>query len=112
MFVLVSRYLLILTAVSLITMPITQHLWTWDRFLQGGRDFELGTFVLLSFLCLVMVLSRSYQNRVDVLLSARTFLAALFDDLLSAVLAGAFLNLQRVPLPHPVICTSDLPLRI
>jgi len=41
-FVWVSRYLLILTTLSLIVMPITEHLWNSDRFLQSGRDFEIG----------------------------------------------------------------------
>jgi hypothetical protein len=114
MFVWVSRCLLVLTAISLITMPITEHLWTWDRFLQGGWDFELSSIVLLSFLCLVMVLARCYKYCVDVLLFARSCLAAAFDGLvaLSVAMAGAFLNLRRGPPPDPGICTSDIPIRI
>ena len=110
----VSRYLLMLTALSLLTMPITEDLWNWDHFLQSGRDFEVGLILLLSFLCLVMVLSKTNKHCVDALLTARRYLAAPFDDpaVLSVPLAGAFLNLQRVPPPDPGICTSALPLQI
>jgi hypothetical protein len=70
-----ARALLILTAISLITMPLTQHLWTWDRFLHGGRDFELTTLMILSFLALVLVLSRNLKQCIDSLLSALCILA-------------------------------------
>jgi len=108
-----SRYLLILTTLSLLAMPITEHFWDWDRFLQTGRDFEIGLILLLSFLCLVMVLSRSYRHCVDALLSARNCLAAAFDNLvLSVPLAGALLNLQTVSPPDPGIYTSEMHLQI
>jgi len=35
-----SRLLLTVAAIELVTMPLTQHLWTWDHFLQGGQDFR------------------------------------------------------------------------
>ena len=113
-FVRISRYLLILTALSLITMPITEHFWTWDRFLQGGRDFELESIVLLSFLCLVMVLSKGDRHCVGLLFSAWRRLADAFDDpvVRSGLLAGAYLNPQMVPPPGPGICASDLPLQM
>jgi hypothetical protein len=113
-FVLVSRCLLMLTTLSLITMPITEHLWTWDCFLQGGRDFELSSIALLSFLCLVMVLSRTYKQCVDVLFSVRDCSASTFDDHvgLSVVLAGAFLSLEKVAPLDPGLCGSQLTLQI
>jgi hypothetical protein len=111
---LTGRYLLILTALSLITMPITEHLWTWDRFLQGGRDFELGTLALLSFLSLVLVLAKGYKQCVDVLISARRWLAVKFNDLVvpRVPLSGASSNLCRVVPPDPGTCISDIPLQI
>lgn len=50
-----SRAVLLLVAVELITMPVTQHYWAWDQFMHGGQDFELtllmvvtcGSFMLL-----------------------------------------------------------------
>ena len=99
---------------SLIAMAVTEHLWNWDRVLQTGRDFEIGLVLLLSFLCLVVVLSRSYKHCVDALLTVRSDLAAPFDDLvvLFVSLAGASLKLQRVPPPNRGLCTSDTPLQI
>ncbi len=51
-------------------MSITEYLWTRDRFLQDGRDFELGASKVLAIFCLAPVLSKSYIQSVDVLLSA------------------------------------------
>ncbi len=109
-----GRYLLFFTALSLITMPITEHLWTWDRFLQGGRDFELGTLMLLSTLCLALVLLKGYKQCFDMLLSARRTLAVNFDDLVAsaAPLLAAFSHLRRIPPPDPGTCASALPLQI
>lgn len=56
-----SRILLLVVAVEVISMPITQGLWTWDRFLHGGQDFELGLLVIVTFLCFVLL--RVQQNR-------------------------------------------------
>ena len=74
-FVWIARALLILTAISLITMPVTQHLWTWDHFLHGGRDFELSTLMILSILGLVLVLSKNLKLSIDSLLSESSILA-------------------------------------
>ena len=74
-FVWIARALLILSAISLITMPVTQHLWTWDHFLHGGRDFELCTLMILSVLGLVLVLSKNLKQCIDSLLSRMCTLA-------------------------------------
>ena len=79
-FVWVARALLILTAISLITMPVTQHLWTWDHFLHGGRDFELSTLMILSLLALVLVLSKNLKQCIDSLLSVLCILAFVLDE--------------------------------
>lgn len=51
-----SRLLLAFAFLELLTMPLTQQLWTWDRFLQGGgQDFELGLLVIVTCLCLVLL---------------------------------------------------------
>ncbi len=65
----VARLLLILSVLSLLTMPITEHLWTWDRFLQTGRDFELGLLLVLTLLCLVLVLSKQHKHIVESMLA-------------------------------------------
>jgi hypothetical protein len=52
-------------AVSLATMPVTQHLWTWDHFLHGGRDFELGILMVLSLLSLALVLAKASKQCIQ-----------------------------------------------
>ena len=109
-----SQYLLALITLSLLTMPITEHLWTWDHFFQTGRDFELGTIAVLSILLLVLVISKSNKQRVAVLLSARRFLVRKFDDFVGSAfsLTGGFWTLHGVPPPDAGTCTSSLPLKI
>lgn len=75
-----GRYLLILSALSLLTMPITEHYWTWDHFLQTGRDFELGTLLVLMLLCLVLVLSKQRMQCIESFLSFSHILAVKFAD--------------------------------
>jgi hypothetical protein len=67
---LIGRTLLLFTAVSLATMPLTQHLWTWDHFLHGGRDFELGILMVLSLLSLTLVLAKSSKQCIEAFFSA------------------------------------------
>jgi len=57
--------LLGLCAVSILSMPVTQYLWSWDRFLRGGQDFEFGTLMALTLLCLALVLSRQCKHDVN-----------------------------------------------
>lgn len=75
-----GRYLLILSGLSLVTMPVTEHFWTWDRFFQTGRDFELSTLLALTFFCLVLVLSKQRKQCVDLFLSLCHILAFQFTD--------------------------------
>jgi hypothetical protein len=56
-----SRILLLIVAVETFTMPFTQGLWSWDRFLHGGQDFELGLLFILTCLCFVLL--RVQQNK-------------------------------------------------
>jgi len=73
--ILAGRYLLVLSALSVLTMPITEHFWTWDHFLETGRDFELGTLLVLMLLCLVLVLSKQRKQCVESFLSLCHILA-------------------------------------
>ena len=110
----IGRSLLILVVASLLTMPVTQHLWTWDHFLRGGQDFELTALLVLSILCLVLVLSRHGKQCLDLLFANWSRLASIFNRrwLLRAPVRGAFLIplTERVPSPDPAIC--NLPLQI
>ena len=62
-----SRLLLGIALVVAVMIPYTQHAWNWDRFLQGGHDFETNLLLMLSFLCLVLVLSRRGRQSVEAL---------------------------------------------
>jgi hypothetical protein len=62
-----GRLLLVLATLVLIALPFTQQIWTWDRFLHGGHDFETGVLLILTTLCLVLVLVRCGHQCVNLL---------------------------------------------
>jgi len=68
-----SRLLLLLVALELLTMPLTQFLWTWDGFLHGGQDFELGLFVIVSCLCLVLLRAQHGRQKLRQMLAVCRF---------------------------------------
>jgi hypothetical protein len=73
--ILLGRLLAALTTLLLIVMPLTEHFWTWDKFLRGGTDFEFGLLGIASILCLVLVLSQHYKQMINLLLAIRLFLS-------------------------------------
>ena len=70
-----SRLLLLVIAVELITMPLTQHLWTWDGFLHGGQDFELSLFMVVVCVCLALLRAQESRRGVGLLLAVRRWLS-------------------------------------
>jgi hypothetical protein len=92
----IGRYLLILSAISLITMPVTQHLWTWDHFLHGGQDFELTTLIILTFLCLVLVLSKDSRSMDSLFARRRLFEFQLTDDVSGSTPSYGALSIFRI----------------
>src|SRR6516162_8709462 len=64
-----ARLLLILAAVVMIALPFTQQVWTWDRFLHGGQDFETTVLLILTSLCLVLVMARGCRQVIKLLLT-------------------------------------------
>jgi hypothetical protein len=62
-----GRLLLLLAALVLIALPFTQQIWSWDRFLHGGHDFETSVLLILTTLCLVLVLVRRGDQCVNLL---------------------------------------------
>jgi hypothetical protein len=71
----IGRSLLLLSAASLLSMPFTQHFWSWDRFLRGGQDFELAVSMVLTVLCLVVVLSKQCRRCMEWLFALWRLLA-------------------------------------
>jgi hypothetical protein len=109
-----GRFLLISIAISLITMPVTQHLWTWDHFLRGGNDFEMTTLLVLSFLGMALVLSRQLKQCLDSLFAALRFLSFMFRAGMQGRISvdGAFSLFPTECLPNPPISIYSLPLQI
>jgi hypothetical protein len=60
-----GRFLLVLAAVELLSMPLTQYAWNWDHFLQGGTDFESSLLFLVICLGLLLVLGDHRRNDED-----------------------------------------------
>ena len=66
------RAVLILTALLILLMPLTEHLYAWDKFLQGGPDVEFGILCLLLFAGLVLLMAhRAVTSPLLVLLAHR-----------------------------------------
>jgi hypothetical protein len=64
-----GRLLLVLASVVLVALPFTQQIWTWDRFLHGGQDFETTLLLILTSLCLVLVMARGCRQGIKLLLT-------------------------------------------
>lgn len=74
-----GRALLLLNIIVLFLSTFTEHLWTWDRFLRGGQDFELSLLALLAFFCLILVLAQHFRRSVSELLRRRTGMSRICD---------------------------------
>ena len=69
-----GRGLLLLIALELVTMPVTQDLWSWDKFLHGGQDFELGLLIIVTCLCLTLLGAEQTRRDLSLLVAARALL--------------------------------------
>lgn len=69
-----SRSLLLVIALELITMPVTQDLWSWDKFLHGGQDFELGMLIIVTCLCLTLLRTEQSRGELGLLVVIRALL--------------------------------------
>ena len=110
----VSRLLLVLAALELISMPLTQHAWTWDHFLHGGMDFESSLLFLVVCLCLLLVLRHHCrQDENSDVPRWRLFLPT-FDTLIPAAMprARVLLTLHRERRASSDSATYSLPLQI
>jgi hypothetical protein len=103
-----------LVAVSLITTPFTQHLWTWDHFLHGGQDFESSTLLILSSLCLALVLVRCCKQGVDEMLACGriSFIAPLKRHVVGSRPSGLFFAAGEERASSPILSIYNLPLQI
>jgi hypothetical protein len=102
--------LLVLCAVSIVTMPLTQYLWSWDRFMHGGQDFELGALMVLTLLCLALVLPRLCKQSVQSLVARSCTARRILSSLRTALSAGRFLI--SPPVPSATLAEYNIPLQI
>ena len=108
-----GRILLLVVAIEMLTMPFTQGLWTWDKFLHGGQDFELGLLVIITCLCLLLLRTEQSKHLLGLLLLIKSLLvrtrerapAGFFQSALS------YDRRPRIPLALPA-ASFDIPLLI
>jgi hypothetical protein len=91
-------------------MPLTQYLWSWDRFMHGGQDFELGALMVLSLLCLALLLPRLCKQSVQSLVARTCTASRILSSLQTVLSAGRFLISQ--PVPSPALAEYNIPLQI
>ncbi len=111
---LIARLLLFAIAVSLMTAPMTQRIWTWDHFLHGGQDFESTALTILAILCLVLVLSHHGKQQVDLLFAARRLFSVICYSraLTRPMRSEAVSTFPSERLSSPVSGMYPLPLQI
>jgi len=106
----ISFGLLILTFVSVVTSPLTQEVWTWDRFLRGGQDFESGVLLVLVSLCLVLLLAQLITGAADLVPAALSLSECACNR--PAVQPPGAISHSAEDLPPPLARNYRLPLTI
>ena len=112
--IVIGRLLVGLTTLLLAVMPLTEHLWTWDKFLRGGPDVEFGLLGIASILCLVLVLSQHYKQVINLLLTMRRLIgfALYLDDGSFWVAPDIISSFRQDRTEAPALGTYNLPLQI
>ena len=112
--IVIGRFLVGLTTLLLAVMPLTEHLWTWDRFFRGGPDVEFGLLGIVSILCLVLVLSQHYKQVINLLLTLRRLIgfALYLDDGSICATPEITSSFPQGRTEAPGLGTYNLPLQI
>jgi hypothetical protein len=110
----VGRFLLVLAAVELISMPLTQYVWTSDHFLHGGMDFESSLLFLVVCLGLLLVLRHHCRQDESLRVLRWRLWLPIFDTNKSAAMlgTGVLLPFHRERRANSDLATYDLPLQI
>lgn len=106
----IGRLLLLLASVVLIALPFTQQVWTWDRFLHGGQDFETTVLLILTSLCLVLVMARGCQQVIKLLLTLWSQLLVRYHS--AILLPSRIPSISVNSRAGPIIAKFNLPLQI
>jgi hypothetical protein len=109
-----GRFLLVLAAVELISMPLTQYAWTWDHFLHGGMDFESSFLFLVVCLGLLLVLRHHYQRDENLRVLRWRLSLPVFDTDKSSAMpgTGVLLPFHRERRACSDLTPYNLPLQI
>ena len=108
-----SRILILVVAIETLSMPFTQGLWSWDKFLHGGQDFELGLLIILTCLCLVLLRVQQSELCLRRGFVLRDLLPKALRRAASASLAFSFPTGHRPQIPVSLLpARAALPLRI
>jgi len=95
-------------------MPVTEYLWTFDKFLRGGQDCEFGLLALAAIFCLILLLSHQRREVLSLLLSLRHALSSLFKpvDPASTLASHLIAAMRSCLLPDTSLLIVNLPLQI
>ena len=110
-----GRLLMFLTLVLVVVMPLTEYFWHFDRFMQGGQDFELSLLAAMTFLCLILVLFQKGKRSVALLMALRRWLGFVFcaaDPGAPGSMSGLITLLHATPLPSASLGLYNLPQQI
>jgi hypothetical protein len=112
--ILLGQVLIFLTTLLVAVMPVTEYLWTFDKFLRGGQDCEFGLLALAAIFCLILLLSHQRREVLSLLLSLRHALSSLFKPVdPSSTLAFHLIAAMRFHLlPDTSLLIVNLPLQI
>ena len=109
-----GRFLVVLAAVELISMPLTQYAWTWDHFLHGGMDFESSLLFFVVCLGLLLVLRHHCRQDENLRVPWWRLSLSIFDTDKSAskLEIGPLLAFHRERRANFDLATYNFPLQI
>lgn len=84
--------LILMATILLTAMPWTELHWNFDQFLHGGQDFEFSLLSIITFLCLVLLLTFLGKQSVSILLALRIWLWSVFEKA-EVIAQGSFAHL-------------------
>ncbi len=96
-------------------MPWTEYFWSFDKFLRGGQDFELGLLSIATIFCLVMIMLQHGKCSVDQSFSLRKWLSIVFrrdDPIVPGSFMGLIAALHVIAVPSPSLRQYTLPLQV
>ena len=110
----VGRFLVVLAAIELISMPLTQYAWTWDHFLHGGMDFESSLLFFVVCLGLLLVLRHHCRQDENLRVPWWRLSLAIFDTDKSAAMlgTGVLVALHQERRASSDLANYNLPLQI